>query len=145
MSEPLYRHRYEDGRCKVAVLRSYDKDCDYEDSVVYVGDGYDFSRSPYEQEEELRFPVGSNQTILEITEENRFVVAVSAKPGCLLRGGLKTVRSTPFTDFSQAEDFGEAMIDQPNSAGFVIRMIKMKTLKGVTEWGCTQGLDATSK
>lgn len=131
MSEPLYRHRYEDGHCKVAVLRSYDKDIDYEDSVVCVGEGYDFSRSPYEQEEELRFPVGSNQTILEITVESRFVVTVSAKPGCLLRGGMETVRSVPFISFRLAEDYGEAMIDQPNAAGYTLKMIEMKQLKGV--------------
>ena len=131
MSEPLYRHRYEDGRCKVAVLRSYDKDLDYEDAVVCVGEGYDFSRSPFDQEDELRFTVGSNQNILEITDENRFVVTVRAKPGCLLRGGVATARSAPFVSFLWSEYYGEAMIDQPNADGYTLRMIEMKQLKGV--------------
>jgi len=63
---------------KKAILRSWNKDIDYTDSVVEVDDDYDFAQGPYAEANDRRCPVvGSNQEILEVNGEVRKELVVS--------------------------------------------------------------------
>lgn len=131
MSDPLFLRHYGESGYKTAVLRSFLSEDVVSDVLVCVGEDYEFGRSPYEQAEALVFPVGSNQCILELDEDSRFVVTINAHPGRLLRGGVARVRSVPFVRFDEAEAFGQAMADQPYADGYCIQTVQMKHLKGV--------------
>jgi len=51
-----------------AILRSWNKDISYIDSVIEINCDYDFSKGPYHKDNENYCPVvGSNQEILELS------------------------------------------------------------------------------
>ena len=53
-----------------AILRTYDfRDASFTDRVVEIDDNHNFSNGPYQ--DSVPFAVGSNQTILEIEDNNQ--------------------------------------------------------------------------
>lgn len=56
----------------------------------------------------------------------KYIVVVEAKPGKLLRGGVRKMESSPFDTLAEAHDFQYAIEDQPNVGRCYIRSVTGK-------------------